>query len=124
MKLNVCLSGEGFVVAELQKYITASKLRCKILLVQEFGEIRPRGILKGQKSPYGLCWLIGISLKQFNRIAPILKTYKINSVCINVQEKDIKTQCGLLLDKGLLKAAVRADADIEIVDMVIEKVDY
>ena len=117
MKVDVSLIGDGFKVKDLKKYLDKiPKFKYNLELKQEFEEITKLGRHKGKPSPYGFCWINGITLKQLKRIGPAFKTYKVDQIHINVKEEQLKCQTCLYVDKELIEVAHILDASIEIVD--------
>lgn len=117
MKVDVRLTGDGFKVDDLKAYLDKiPNFEYKLELVQELGEPTKRGPNKGKPSEYGFCWINRITLKQLDQIGSIFKSYKIDDIAINIEEKKLKNQTCLYLDKDLINIASRIDADIEIVD--------
>jgi len=118
MKVDVCLMGDGFKVSDFKNYLDKiPRFKYKMEVYQEFGEPRTSGPHKGKPSTFGLCWINGITLKQLNRIDRFsFKCYKVDKISINIEEKYLKTQTCLYLDKDLIHTASMINADIEIVD--------
>jgi len=116
MKIDVSLIGDGFNPNDLQLYLNkALKTKHKLEILQELGAPKKIGFGKGKPSPYGFCWLNGISLIQLSRIGQVFKTYKVEDITINVKQKDIQGQTCLYIDKKLIGIVSRLNATIEIV---------
>lgn len=116
MKVDVSLIGDGFSPKELQSYLDkALKTKKKLEILQELGSPKKMGFNKGKPSPYGFCWLNGITLRQLGRVGRVFKTYKIDGITINIKQKDVQDETCIFIDKDLIEIASSLNATIEII---------
>jgi hypothetical protein len=119
LKIDIKLKGDNLKIKSvkdlLKKY---PKIKCKFYPVWELGEPqkfgKPDNIGKPLKS--GLCWILGITVANANKIFPHLKTLNVDEFAITVQQRDIECQEGYWLDRDFIQLAARMDAYVEICD--------